>query len=97
MKTRRLKSEERLKTWLVLHRLINTNTIEPITPLDMAIATHLVTNYNLDYFDSLISAQCITRKAKPLTTDREIIDIVSKREQIITTLKNDGIQQKPRK
>ncbi len=87
MKTRGLESEERRKTWLILHKLIDVNTIEPVTPLDMAIATYLVTTYNLDYFDSLISAQCIVRKAKPLTTDKEIIDIVSKRNQVLSAFR----------
>ena len=53
----------------------------------MAIATYLVTTYNLDYFDSLISAQCIVREAKPLTTDKEILDVVSKRGQILSALR----------
>jgi len=87
MKTRGLESEERRKTWLILHKLIDASTIEPVTPLDMAIATYLVTTYNLDYFDSLISAQCIVRKAKPLTTDKEILDVVSKRGQILSALR----------
>ncbi|RLE67565.1 MAG: hypothetical protein DRJ43_07205 [Thermoprotei archaeon] len=87
MKTRGLESGERRKTWLILHRLIDVNTIEPVTPLDMAIATYLVTTYNLDYFDSLISAQCMVRKAKPLTTDKEIIDVVSKRSQVLSALR----------
>ena len=87
MKTRGLESEERRKTWLILHKLIDASTIEPVTPLDMAIATYLVTTYNLDYFDSLISAQCIVREAKPLTTDKEILDVVSKRGQILSALR----------
>ena len=87
MKTRGLESEKRRKTWLILHKLIDASTIEPVTPLDMAIATYLVTTYNLDYFDSLISAQCIVRKAKPLTTDKEILDVVSKRGQILSALR----------
>jgi len=87
MKTRGIKSEERIKTWLILHRLIDANAIEPVTPLDMVVAAYLVTNYHLDYFDSLISAQCIVRKAKPLTTDNEIIEVVSRRNQILLTLR----------
>ena len=87
MKTRGLESEEMRKTWLILHKLIDASTIEPVTPLDMAIATYLVTTYNLDYFDSLISAQCIVREAKPLTTDKEILDVVSKRGQILSALR----------
>lgn len=82
MKTCGIKDEERIKTWLVLRRLIDAVMVEPVTPLDMVIATYIATNYNMDYFDSLISAQCIIRRAKPLTADREIIDVVSKRDQI---------------
>lgn len=87
MKTYGIKDEERIKTWLVLRRLIDADMIEPVTPLDMVIATYIATNYNMDYFDSLISAQCIIRRANPLTTDREIIDVVSKRDQILATLR----------
>ena len=53
----------------------------------MAIATYLAIIYNLDYFDSLILAQCVVRKAKPLTTDKEILDVVSKRGQILSALR----------
>ncbi len=87
MKTRGIRIKERRKTWLILHKLIDADKIEPITPLDMAVATYLVANYSLDYFDSLISAQCIVREAKPLTTDREIIGVVSKRSQILSALR----------
>jgi len=46
--------------------------------LDFTIATLLTEKYGLDYFDALIVAQCITRNAKPLTTDKEVIEAVAK-------------------
>ncbi len=37
MKMRGIKSEERMKTWLILNRLFDADKIEPLTPLDMAV------------------------------------------------------------
>ncbi len=92
MKTRGLSSDERLKAWFVLYKLIDIDTIEPVTPLDIIVATYLTTDFKLDYFDALIAAQCMVRKAKPLTTDKEIIDIVSRRDDIILELRKHGIR-----
>ena len=91
MKSRGLSDDERLKVWLILHGFIGKDSIEPITPLDIIVATHLTTNYKLDYFDALIAAQCIVRGAKPLTTDREIVNTISKREEILSELEKYGI------
>ena len=86
MKTHNFTIDERIKTWYILKHLINNKYLEPITPSDMITATYLTSKYKLDYFDSLITAQCINRNAKPLTNDREIIDIFSKKEKIISEL-----------
>ena len=78
MKSRGFTTEERLKTWTFLRKIIPTEAIEPVNPQDFAIATLLTEKYGLDYFDALIAAQCITRNAKPLTTDKEIIEAITK-------------------
>lgn len=78
MKSRGFTIDERLKTWTLLEKIIPIEAIEPVSPQDFAIAVILAEKHGLDYFDALIAAQCITRNAKPLTTDKEIIKIVSK-------------------
>jgi len=78
MKYRGFTTEERLKTWTFLEKIIPTEAIEPVNSQDFAIATLLTEKYGLDYFDALIVAQCITRNAKPLTTDKEVIEAVAK-------------------
>ncbi len=88
MKTHKFSIDERIKTWYILKQLINDKYIEPINPLDIIIATHLTSKYKLEYFDSLITAQCINRNAKPLTNDREIIEIFSKKEKIKAEIEN---------
>jgi len=57
------------------------------TPARHDVTTYLIANYNLDYFDSLISAQCIIRNTKPLTIDREMIEAPFKRDKILSTLR----------
>lgn len=78
MKSRGFTFKERLKSWTLLGKIIPEEAIEPLNPHDFAIATVLVEEHGLDYFDALIAAQCIARNAKPLTTDRDIVEIVSK-------------------
>jgi len=78
MKSRGFTVDERLKTWVLLEKIISTEAIEPVNPQDLAIAVILAEKHMLDYFDAIIAAQCITRNAKPLTTDKEIIEVVSK-------------------
>jgi len=78
MKSRGFTLDERLKTWKFLEKLIPVETIEPIIPQDFTVATVLTEKYGLDYFDGLVAAQCIIRNAKPLTTDKDIVNIISK-------------------
>lgn len=87
MKSRGLVFSERLKTWMLLNILINSDSIEPVLPLDMIIALHLYEKYSLDYFDALVAAQCIARNAKPLTTDKEITQAIARKKEIISDLR----------
>ena len=75
MKSRGFSLEERRDTWILLSAVINGH-VEPLLPSDFALAARLSEAHGLDYFDSLVSAQCINRLAKPLTTDSTIIKIV---------------------
>ncbi len=86
MKSRGLGFKERVKVWHVLRGAIMPESVELLTPLDMGIAAYLAEVWGMDYFDSLIAAQCVSRGAKPLTTDREIIDAVQRREEILRSL-----------
>ncbi|AEM39617.1 hypothetical protein Pyrfu_1763 [Pyrolobus fumarii 1A] len=76
MKSRGFTLEERMDTWSLLATLIPREHVEPLLPSDFALATVLVHDRKLDYFDALIAAQCINRGGKPLTTDMEIIKVV---------------------
>ncbi len=76
MKSRGFSSNERIKTWTLLEKIIPVNAIEMLTSKDFALATILIDFYSMDYFDALIDSQCILRKAKLLTTDNDIISIV---------------------
>ncbi len=87
MKSRGLGLYDRLKAWMVLNKLISNDSVEPVLPLDMIIALYLYEKYGLDYFDALIVAQCIARNAKPLTTDKEIIQTIARKEKIINDLR----------
>ena len=78
MKSRGFTLDERLKTWKFLEKLIPAETVELIIPQDFTIAAVLTEKYGLDYFDGLVAAQCMVRNAKPLTTDKDIINVVSK-------------------
>ena len=88
MKSRGLGFRDRVKVWHVLRGIITLESIEPLTPLEMGIASYLAETRDMDYFDSLIAAQCISRSARPLTTDREIIEAVSKREEILRSVED---------
>ena len=91
MKSRGFRPIERIQTWKFLDKLINRDFVELVTPLDMAVATYLLEKYGMEYFDSIVAAQCILREAKPLTTDDDIIRIISMSERIIDELKDLGI------
>ena len=56
MKSRGFTSEERLKTWALLEKVISTEVIEPVNPHDFTIATLLAGKYGLEYFDALIAS-----------------------------------------
>jgi len=83
MKSRGFSWEERFKTWVLLEGLIASEYVEAIYPSDLALATFIEHKYGLDYFDAIVSAQCILRDARPLTTDREILYVVSRLPEII--------------
>ncbi len=88
MKSRSLSLEERLKALSLLGVLVD-GKLAPLTPADMAAAAYLFDRYKLDYFDSLFAAQCILREAEPLTTDEEILEVVSSeeiRQEILNTI-----------
>jgi len=89
MKSRGLTTVERLKTWTLLGAIIPAEGIEVLTPDDFAMATVLIENHMLDYFDSLVAAQCIIRGARPLTTDEDILDVISKttREELLERIR----------
>ncbi|MHA1595888.1 MAG: type II toxin-antitoxin system VapC family toxin [Candidatus Baldrarchaeia archaeon] len=91
MKARGFSDDERRKVWLVLHRFISRETVEPVTPLDMAVAAVIIASYGLDYFDALVAAQCVVRGAEPLTTDKEILGVVSRRGEVLSELERYGI------
>ena len=78
MKSRGFSLEERVDTWTLLSALLDGH-VEPLTPNDFGLAAILSEVYGLDYFDSLVSAQCINRSAKPLTTDNAIIKAVEEK------------------
>ena len=90
MKSRGFTLAERLKTWILLEKIIPNELVELLNPQDLTIAVILTEKYGLDYFDALIAAQCITRNAKPLTTDKDIIEAVSKtsKDKLLSELKN---------
>ena len=79
--------DERFETWMVLNSLIDDRDIEVVTPKDLFLATYMVYKYGIDYFDSIISAQCIIRRAIPITTDREILEIIKRGDEILKVLK----------
>ncbi|MHA1589684.1 MAG: PIN domain-containing protein [Candidatus Njordarchaeales archaeon] len=88
MKSRGFRPIERIQTWKFLDKLINHDFVELVTPIDMAVATYLLEKYDVEYFDSIIAAQCILREARPLTTDDDIIRVVSMFERIIKELRD---------
>ncbi|MDK2373119.1 MAG: hypothetical protein QI197_07075 [Candidatus Korarchaeota archaeon] len=53
-----------------------------LSPSDIALGAFL-SSKGLDYFDSLIAAQCLVRGAKPVTTDQGIIEVIEKREELL--------------
>ena len=87
MKARGFNWKERLRTWLLLSSLIPKDFKEVILPFDLSLAAFIVYKYELDYFDAIISAQCILRNAKPLTTDREILQMISKSFEVLEEFK----------
>ena len=91
MKSRGLTPLERAKTWSVLSKAIDVDVVEPITPMDLLVSSRLSGRYAMDYFDSIIAAQCITRNAVPLTTDESIKNAVSKAEEVISELRKAGL------
>jgi PIN domain nuclease of toxin-antitoxin system len=78
MKSRGFTVEERLDTWQLLSILLGRESVEPLYPEDFALAAVLAEREGMDYFDSLIAAQCINRRAKPLTSDQAIIKAVER-------------------
>ncbi|ABM81266.1 type II toxin-antitoxin system VapC family toxin [Hyperthermus butylicus] len=76
MKSRGFTPSERRDTWQLLAAILNEETVEPLLPADFALAVELAEKEGIDYFDSLIAAQCINRKAKPVTNDPDIIKAV---------------------
>ena len=92
MKTRGLTPQERIQAWKILSLFITPDTVEPLTPLDIAAASHIADTSPIDYFDSLIAAQCILRAAEPLTTDPTIKETLRRRKTIQENLKKLGIQ-----
>ena len=90
MKSRGFTPAERLKTWILLEKVIPIEAVEVLNPQDFTVATVLTEKYGLDYFDALVAAQCITRNAKPVTTDEDIIEAVSKtsKDKLLSELKN---------
>lgn len=77
MKSRRFTPRERIETWMLLAALID-RYIEPLLPSDLALAVELTESQGMDYFDSLVAAQCINRRATALTSDPVIKTIVDK-------------------
>ncbi len=80
MKSRGFTIEERRATWLLLSAVLG-DAIESLLPSDLALAVELEAEV-MDYFDALIAAQCINRRAEPLTTDRDILEAVRKRGRL---------------
>jgi len=76
MKSRKFNFEEKAKVWSLLEKVMLANFIEVITPQDFLVASVLTKDQKIDYFDALVAAQCITRNAKPLTTDQKIVDAI---------------------
>ena len=87
IKSRGLGLYDGLKAWIVLNKLVGNDSVKSVLPLDMIIALYLYEKYGLDYFDALIAAQCIARNAKPLITDKEIIQTIAKKKEIINDLR----------
>ena len=76
MKSRGFSAVERMKTWVLLGKVIPAEAVEPLLPQDFAASSLLINRYSLDYFDALIAAQCILRRARPVTTDSAILSAV---------------------
>ncbi len=81
MKSRRFAVDQRVKVWHLLNGVID-GSIELLSPLDIALGAFL-SSKGLDYFDSLIAAQCLIRKAEPVTTDPEIIGVIERGEELL--------------
>jgi len=75
MKSRGFTLSERRDAWTLLSALVG-NYVEPVLPSDFSLAAILAETHGLDYFDSLVAAQCINRGAEPLTTDEQITRVV---------------------
>ena len=75
MKSRGYTAEERERTWLYLTAVLGGN-VEPLLPIDFAVAARLEAVEGLDCFDALVAAQCINRGAEPVTTDQEVVAAV---------------------
>lgn len=55
LKSKGFNCSERIKTWDILRNL-SIEVIEILPPLDFIVATYLVKEYGIDYFDSLITS-----------------------------------------
>lgn len=82
MKSRGFTMDQRIKVWHLLNSVID-RSLEPLSPLDIALGAFL-SSKGLDYFDSLIAAQCLVRGAKPVTTDQEIIEMIERGEELLS-------------
>ena len=89
MKARGFTEGERRAVWSLLSRVIDVNSVEPVYPLDFCVAVYLSEKYSLEYFDSLVAAQCIVRNAIPLTTDSEIKEVFIQRGKVLEELKRE--------
>lgn len=90
LKSRGFKFDERIEVWSILNGLVYKEYIEIVTPLDLLLTTYITSEYGLDYFDSLISAQCIIRGADPVTNDKEIIKFMDKRREVLNVMRKSG-------
>ncbi len=81
MKSRGFAIDQRIKVWHLLNGVVD-GFVEPLSPLDIALGAFL-SSKGLDYFDSLIAAQCLIRGAKPVTTDLEIIELIERGGELL--------------
>ncbi len=71
--------DQRIKMWHLLNGVID-GSLEPLS-LRYCVGAFL-SSKGLDYFDSLIAAQCLVR-GKLVTTDQEIIEVVMRSEELL--------------